>query len=377
MAWGLRLAHIAGMWSRVPVVVKVALAWMPFFVVWVLFILTYAESATLTEAILSSSFTIAGAALLGVPVWWLAGRFPWPERVHLPFYLLHFVFGSVYAFTWLSIGYVMAAAGNEARAFDLIRNSPVLGWQYLTGLWLYGFVAGTSYALRTREQLQHQERVAARAEAVAAQARLRALRSQLNPHFLFNALHSLSVLIQDSPKDASRAVDRLGELLRYALDENTGDRVMLSEEWDFTKAYLDVEAIRFGDRLKIVADLDEDALARAVPPFSVQPLVENAVRHGIALKPVGGTIRITARVEGDTLVVTVSDDGAGANDFSERSYGHGLRSLQQRLEVAYGRDGATLRTETTLHAGFHVVLTLPSGIASNDGSLDDLSGAFG
>jgi sensor histidine kinase YesM len=346
--------------TSAPVLFRVALAWLPFFVVWVLFILAWTGGEVgLVEALESGALAIGTAAILGFFVWRFTGHFPWPDRIRFRFYLIHLVAGTVFATVWLVVidTIEILSSGMDPAEF-LQEVSRVVGFQLLMGLWIYGGVAAVSYTLRIRERLREQERIAASAQVLAAQAQLRALKAQLNPHFLFNALHSVSFLVQEDPDEADSAIDQLGGLLRYALDEGVNDEVLLMDEWAFTSAYLDLESIRFGSRLRVDADLDPDAMGCAVPPFSLQPLVENCVQHGIDPRPEGGLIQIRAAVDGDRLRITVQDDGPGSDAVRVVDEGHGLGDLRRRLEALYG-DRATVEVSTGSGQGFLVTLTLP------------------
>jgi len=233
-------------------------------------------------------------------------------------------------------------------------------WQLLTSAWVYGLVAGISYLIRTQRRLREREVAAARAEALAAEAQLQAVRAQLNPHFFYNALHALSTLIRHDPARAEAALDRLGELLRYALDRDGDEPVHLNQEWTFASTYLELERLRLGDRLRLDAQLDDAALECLVPPFVIQPLVENAVRHGIAGRPEGGTLRVRAAARDDRLTLEVSDDGPGADPAEvEAAPGLGLRSLRRRLAAAY-RGSERLAVDTAVGRGFRVTVTLPA-----------------
>jgi len=174
---------------------------------------------------------------------------------------------------------------------------------------------------------------------LAATAQLAALRAQLNPHFLFNSLNSIAQLIHADPDRAEACVERLAELLRYVLKRAEKDFVPLAEELDVTGAYLDIERARFDERLRVETDVDEAALGALVPNFILQPLVENAVKHGLSRKVGPGRVRIEARATGDVLTLSVHDDGVGMSDavlghIYER--GVGLRNLRDRLEQLYG-----------------------------------------
>lgn len=174
---------------------------------------------------------------------------------------------------------------------------------------------------------------------LAATAQLAALRAQLNPHFLFNSLNSIAQLIHVDPDRAETCVERLAELLRYVLKRAEKDFVPLAEELDVTGAYLDIERARFDERLRVETDVEQTALATLVPNFILQPLVENAVKHGLSRKVGPGRVRIEAHTAHDMLTLAVHDDGVGMSDATlahiyER--GVGLRNLRDRLERLYG-----------------------------------------
>jgi len=350
-----------------PVLFRVALAWLPFFAVWVLFILAYTGGEVgLAQAFESGAVAIGTAAGLGFIVWRFTGRFPWPDRIRLRFYLVHLLAGIAFATAWLLIIDTIEFLSFGMDLAEFIREARrVVGWQLLMGLWIYGGVAAVSYTLRIRERLREQERIAAGAQALAAEAQLRALKAQLNPHFLFNALHSVSFLVQEAPDEAEAAIDQLGGLLRYALDEGGNDEVLLMDEWAFTSAYLDLESVRFGSRLRVDVDIDSDAMSCAVPPFSLQPLVENCVRHAIDQRPEGGLIQIRAGVDDTTLIITVKDDGPGSDSVREVDEGHGLGDLRRRLEALYGTESA-VEVTTGSGDGFLVTLSIPAGERSGD-----------
>ncbi len=196
------------------------------------------------------------------------------------------------------------------------------------------------------------------AERRAARARLRAVTAQMSPHFLFNALHSLSALVRRDAEASERALERLGGLLRYGLD--TGDdMVRLQDEWRFAQDYLDLEALRLGPRLEVSVEIDEETKKLPVPPFIVQPLVENAIRHGVSPFPDGGRIELRARLESGRLVVEVSDTGPGASpeDLANAS-GVGVRGVRAQLESSFGDDWR-METDHRREGGFVVRLVLP------------------
>ena len=219
-------------------------------------------------------------------------------------------------------------------------HSRVIGWQFLMGVWLYGLIAGVSYSIQIRERANASERRALRAEAALVEARLEALRSRLNPHFLFNALHTVGALVRQDPARAENAVEKLGDILRHTLRDDPGETVSFREEWAFTERYLEFEQLRYEERLTVSPDIDPSAFSCSTPSFALQTLVENAVRHSIANRVEGGRVEITARVDGPTLSLRVRDDGAGPKASDEVGTGYGLRALQERLEAVYGNAAA-------------------------------------
>jgi LytS/YehU family sensor histidine kinase len=211
-----------------------------------------------------------------------------------------------------------------------------LSRQYTVGIWLYGLFAGVSYAVQTRDRLREKETLAARAEALATEARLDAVRARLNPHFLFNALHTLDALVKFRPAMAEGAIERLGDMLRYTLKEEGRELVEFSEEYDFTQQYLAFEQLRYEDRLKIHLKVDPECYNFDILPFSIQTLAENAVRHAISTRPEGGSLWIECSCHEETMTVTVRDDGPGRTGDGGTSHQLGLRSLRERLCGAYG-----------------------------------------
>jgi two-component system, LytTR family, sensor kinase len=213
-----------------------------------------------------------------------------------------------------------------------------------------------------------------RAEARAHEARLAALRLQLQPHFLFNALNAVSTLVADGrPAEANRMLARLADFLRATLDRRDTAEVPLSEEIAFTRQYLEIEEVRFGERLRVEVDVDPETRTALVPAMILQPLVENAVRHAIVPRAAGGAIGIVAARENGILRIGVHDDGPGAPQRREgpgasglgqggredtARHGLGLANTRQRLEELYG-SRAELTLGESVRGGLAVSLRLP------------------
>jgi signal transduction histidine kinase len=335
-----------------------ALGWISLSLVYSVALMGYAGSR-FVPSLIWSAVTITIASLLGVAVWWLTGRVPWPERLKPGFFLFHLSAACVYAVVWILLDVTITAAMKGRDPLVAVRGASFFGLDWTLGALLYGLFVGLCYNVRVYRRYRTEQEALVRARSLAASAQLDALRAQLNPHFLFNALHSLAPLVRHDQNAAEEAIDRLGELLRYALDEQMSGDVTLADELNFVRNYLALEKLRLGGRLQVHSDVHPDLLDCALPSFTLQPIVENAIRHGIAPRPRGGTITISARVQGGRLCLEVNDDGSGAT--SERvakAAGLGLRALRQRLEVRYG-GAAALEVVTSPGEGFMVRLRLP------------------
>ncbi|HEX6070860.1 MAG TPA: sensor histidine kinase [Longimicrobiaceae bacterium] len=195
------------------------------------------------------------------------------------------------------------------------------------------------YRLRQQDTVKLQAH-AAHLQAQLAEARLEALRMQLNPHFLFNTLHAVSTLVERDPRGVRRMIARLSELLRYTLNGDSEQEIPLEKEMDFLRRYLEIMEIRFQGRLEVATQIDPEVQGALVPNLILQPLVENAVKHGVGNKVGVGRIEVRARREGDQLVLGVRDDGPGlaATATPPSSGGVGLRNVRARLEELYGEN---------------------------------------
>jgi hypothetical protein len=241
----------------------------------------------------------------------------------------------------------------------------VLAWQGFFSLLACAVLGSVTFAGAAAERLRREESRRAEAELVRARAELKTLRAQLNPHFLFNTLHSVRALVRESPAAAEGALEQLGDLLRYTLriQDAEDDGVLLREEWEFVQAYLALEKLRLGERLRVVAEASDAALQSVVPAFVLQPLVENAIRHGLSPRERGGTVWIRAELAGEELRLEVRDDGTGASGSATKGTGKGLDLVRQRLHALYGAAGAVAVTASA-GAGFAVALRFPRTFSS-------------
>jgi two-component system, LytTR family, sensor kinase len=268
----------------------------------------------------------------------------------------------------LSAGVAAAQLALEAAAYlQLGTLSPALSssfWRAWSALLVLGFhgnvisywvILGVHTGYRHYRKLQEREGEALRLELHAAElrtqlmrAQMSALKMQLQPHFLFNTLNAIMVLVrQQSAARAEEMLGRLSDLLRCVLDEGEAQEVPLHRELDYVRLYLSIEEVRFEDRLRVKIDVDPAVLDAAVPHMALQPLVENALRHGIARTSAAGTIYISASASGESVVIRVKDDGPGfRSSENPEGWGIGLANTRARLAQLYG-DAASL----TIHDG--------------------------
>jgi sensor histidine kinase YesM len=226
---------------------------------------------------------------------------------------------------------------------------------------VFGLGAAVHASLRGRVQLMeeklHEKEVAAeRAQKLATEARLRSLESRIHPHFLFNTLNSISSLIAVNAAQAEQMVGRLATLLRVSLDAGNRPLIPLREELAMVQSYIDIESVRFGEKLRGSVDVAAEFLDAKVPPMSVQSLVENAVKHGVTPQSGGGECRVMASTKNDSLHIEVWDSGPGF-DLTAIPAGHGLDSLVERLDALFGEKA---RLNVSRRDGYSVVeMVLP------------------
>ena len=217
-------------------------------------------------------------------------------------------------------------------------------------LFLYLMLVGVGHALVFAQRYRERDEQLARAE-------LRSLQMQLHPHFLFNTLNTVNALVRTDPDAAERMIARLGVLLRHALDGVGVQEVPLDEELDMLRTYLEIEQVRFEDRLRVEWDVDAATCAARVPHLLLQPLVENAIRHGIAPRAAEGTIRIAASRRNGSLRLAVRDDGVGMRPGAAPE-GVGLANTRTRLRMLYG-ERQSLAVRDAPGGGVHVEIELP------------------
>jgi hypothetical protein len=243
---------------------------------------------------------------------------------------------------------------------------PVMHWtEYFSGAlsstYLMACWIGLYMGVRYYESLQTQRIATLQAASLAQEAQLKMLRYQLNPHFLFNTLNAISTLILDNRNStANNAVTGLSEFLRYTLDQDPMKKVTVAQEMDALNLYLNIEKMRFGERLRLKYAIDDGAASMLMPSLLLQPLIENAIKYAVSPREQGGEIRIGAHVTGGMLQLEVADDGPGLIDTTRLANGRGvgIRNTRERLQVLYGERGTVAVTNTD--PGLRVSLTFPA-----------------
>jgi hypothetical protein len=320
--------------SRTWVWIQLLIGWLP---IWALFtvLMMAAHATSFRDAAPIALRMIAAAALLGV-------------GVHRRFVATHLLAAGIFSVSWVALNSLIESS---LRWQLVVTLGPGLVPYLITGVWMYVMVAGVAYASRAAER-------SAQMATLEARTQLAALRSQLHPHFLFNALHTVVQLIPMDPKAAVRSAELLSEALRIAIEEQR-DQVPLSDEWAFVQRYMAIESLRFGERLHLHVAIDNAALICFLPSFALQTLVENAVRHAAAPRVEPTELKVRASVSHQVLLLSVEDDGVGANTQEiQQSAGTGLRRLRERLAWLYGNE-ARLELSNVGTGGFSAALSIP------------------
>ena len=314
---------------------------------------------------LNLTYWYAWAALVPI-ILWLARRYRFGRHTWRRAAAIHgigvFAITAVHAMLTVTarVAIMKALAGREVSWWPAFYEVffANFDWEMMT----YWAVVGLSHAMDFHRESQERALTAAHLQTKLAEAQLQALQRQLHPHFLFNTLHTISALMHRDTNAADAMLARLSDLLRLTLDRVGVQQVSLKEELDFVEKYLEIERTRYGDRLQVHFSIEPDTLDAVVPNLLLQPLVENAVRHGIAPKLGGGSVEITACRAGDDLQLVVRDNGFGlpADGLGTLDRGVGLSNTRSRLEHL---SGAKHRFEFQRPpgGGLAVTIVIPAG----------------
>ena len=352
--------------------------WLFYFAAWVPYALSYFVLFRVLpgnlDALRLTLYNIAPAVGSGVLI------VPWTRllswRLHARWWFYPAQLGSavVYSSLWY-IGVLVVCTVGQAFVTHRLRvvyfSGYALQWQFFSGLMIYGNMAGILYVREANQRLRQEERRREQAESLRTTAELSALRAQLNPHFLFNTLNSITALAGPGQPRTMQAIAQLAAMLRYSLGQNTEEEgVSLRQELDFTEQYLALEALRFGDRLRVRREIASAALVCRLPPLTLQPLVENAIRHGFEPRAATGTLTLRATVLKGVLHLDIQDDGLGSEPaVIATAQGLGLRTVRQRLEL-FSQGSAAFQVQSVPGCGCTVSLSIPQELRESERPLE-------
>jgi signal transduction histidine kinase len=278
-------------------------------------------------------------AVISLPIVQLARRFRFDDVKWGRNVAIHLAASAICSLAYIAlragVGQAQSRWGGTPVSFAETFN-PLLVKTFHFNLLIYWVIVSVSHAFDYYRQMQERELRAAELEKRLAQARLQTLQMQLNPHFLFNSLHAISALVHKDADLADQMITRLSDLLRYALESTDAQEVPLRQELDFLRRYLEIEQTRFGDRLAVRLEIAPETLDALVPNLLLQPLVENAIRHGIEPRAKPGRIELRSRCENGQLKLEVRDNGVGLSPDRKLEEGVGLSNTRARLKQLYG-----------------------------------------
>ena len=298
-------------------------------------------------------------AFLCLSAWYRCRATPLGRVSFLRLLLTHLSAAVLISFVWTQAGAALSYAILSPEKFEAIRTQfrPQLNSIFTIGVLLYLLSVAFHYVLIAMENSRHAEAQAVEARVLARDAELKALKAQVNPHFLFNSLNSISALTSIDPARARDMCVLLGDFLRLTLGLGERTSARFSEELDLLQKYMAIEKVRFGTRLTMLEEIQEESKPCLLPPLLLQPLVENAVKHGIASLPEGGQVRVAAQRQNGRLAILV-ENSWDPDSPPRRSGGRGLKNVQLRLEARYGKDASLhVNNEGEL---FQVSLSLPA-----------------
>jgi signal transduction histidine kinase len=307
-------------------------------------------------------------ALMSVAIYWTNKKLPVaPDAlfkrmlIHVP---LSIVFTIAYAYLYRG-AIVLLDAPNDPQWVGATILETASHVTYRLGTFVYWAIAMICVALEYQSHLKDREIRTAGLERLLSDARLATLRSQLDPHFLFNTLNSISAYVESAPSQARLMIEQLGDLLRLSLEHADCQEIALEDELTFIDRYMQLQLVRFADRLDVTVHVDPDVTTAAVPTFLLQPLVENAIRHGTSKLAAEGHIGLSIWRSGDALHIRVRDNGPGLPHgwALDRGVGIGLGNTRARLEHLYGRGDYSLEIGPAEGGGTCVDVTFPYRVA--------------
>jgi len=316
------------------------------FLIWTSWLIFYAiimyfqvQEIPFLGAVLSSMMNHYIYALLSILIWYLCKRIQFDKINKVLFIILHFFLGNLFSALWLFLTYGIWYLSVGKEIFDLVHFSQIVGWQYLSGITTYFLISGIFYTIIYYRRFRDKELKEADLKILTKEAELKALKMQINPHFLFNSLNSINALIKHSPDQARKMMSLLSDLLRFSLETKEKSKITLKEELELMHQYLNIEKIRFGDRMEIKEEIAEGIDSYEVPSMLMQPLLENSIKHGITSQREKGWISIKVVESNQNILISVSNS-VGNDYFREKNNDKrvctGLQNIRKRLNLIYG-----------------------------------------
>jgi signal transduction histidine kinase len=342
--------------------------WILLFLFWTVVGLAYAGQLYLSQPNIGWALALWRAladwyvfGVLSVPALWVARRFPFVAGQWRLALMVHLVSGALFSLGWLTLRAALEHWRTRGEldpvTFSSAFSQALVAALFFTFLIYWGIVLG-QHAFTYYRKFHEREVHAAELETHLTEARLQALQMQLNPHFLFNTLNAISSLMHKDVEEADRMIVHLSDLLRYALESTEAQEVPLRQELDFLDRYLQIQQARFGDRLAVRREISDETLDARVPNLVLQPLVENAIEHGIAPHARLGEVVLRARRRDDRLELEVQDNGAGLPADKPLVDGIGLSNTRARLLQLYG-SAHELQLTTGGGGGLVVRISIP------------------
>ena len=315
------------------------------------------------KLLLLTEISTLPAALMLALVWPLTGLIERKSLRPINIVLLHLLLSVLFGFLSYFLINCLMQFIEHTRHMDESRPLSAYIWPYLYNLMMYGVVASIFHSLRASDARREQALAASQAQGLLVLAELASLRNKLNPHFLFNTLHSIIALMRKDGKAAEAALFRFSDMLRYVLDteKSSTGHVALEEELSFVRDYLNLEALRLGSRLHVDWDLDDAASGYGLPALTIQPLVENSIKHAFNPRSQPGRLSIRSKLKAlhGVVEITISDDGPGADlQAVQASTGIGVKTVERRLQLEFGQR-ASFFIKTAPGQGFEVVISIP------------------
>lgn len=295
--------------------------------------------------------------LLSIPIWFIVVRWMHSTRWYWKG-CAHLLLAPLYALLNYEYLYLMVLwFGGEANAEPLRKSA---GWLICFNLLIYLLQFALYHGYEILRQLRVKEKLALELLSLRTEQELATLKAQINPHFLFNTLNSISAMAATDTEETRTMIAQLADLLRYAMESSKKDFVPLKDELQFVQDYIALESKRLGERLTTKFQIDQSLVSFSVPPMILQPLVENAIKHGVAPAEEGGSVYIQIQLQKDEIIFKISNTGIGIScaDPLTTTNGVGLKNTDARLRKIYG-DSARLKIQPLAEGGCEVTFTLP------------------